>query len=394
MAQTTIQGSFLGDGTVTGAKIAADLISAQTALASGLSTTDELIVSDAGVIKRMDISVIEIAASQITASGTLPALVGTALTALDASNLSTGTLPAARIGADSIVEGKLNVSNGPSNGYILTARDGVAGGFTWEAASAGGASIGNSPTVNELVTVASTTSNLDAEPELTFSASILGFLTSGSTDAKMTIGIAAGASAAPRLHFNEGSGDGSANNAGYSFVYSQGNANFRLEAAGSGYVFTVADGTAAMNLPNQPAFLALNSSNMNNVTGNGGTPVIQCDTEVFDQNGDYNNSTYTFQAPVTGRYFLSATVGLEQFDTSSTLAFIYVTTSNRNYRVDYHGLPDSVNTSFHVCSDQLVDMDVGDTAQLKVQVTGMSNDTIEVQGYSSPETHFCGYLVA
>jgi len=59
MAQTTIQGSFLGDGTVTGAKIAADLISAQTALASGLSTTDELIVSDAGVIKRMDISVIE-----------------------------------------------------------------------------------------------------------------------------------------------------------------------------------------------------------------------------------------------------------------------------------------------------------------------------------------------
>jgi hypothetical protein len=57
MAQTTIQGSFLGDGTVTGVKIGADFISAQTALASGLATTDEIIVSDAGVIKKIAMSV-------------------------------------------------------------------------------------------------------------------------------------------------------------------------------------------------------------------------------------------------------------------------------------------------------------------------------------------------
>ena len=53
MAQTTIQGSFLGDGTVTGVKIGADFISAQTVLSSGLATADELIVSDGGVIKKM-----------------------------------------------------------------------------------------------------------------------------------------------------------------------------------------------------------------------------------------------------------------------------------------------------------------------------------------------------
>jgi hypothetical protein len=93
MAQTTIQGSFLGDATVTGAKIGADFISAQTDLPSGLSTTDEIIVSDAGVIKRMDISVLEIAATQITANGTLPVLNGSNLTTLPAANL-TGTLPA------------------------------------------------------------------------------------------------------------------------------------------------------------------------------------------------------------------------------------------------------------------------------------------------------------
>ena len=156
MAQTTIQGSFLGDATVTGAKIGADFISAQTALTTGLATTDEIIVSDNGVIKKMDISVIEIAATQITASGTLPALNGAALTALTAANITasgtlpalngaaltalngtqitSGTLPAARIGNDSIVEAKLDVSNGPTNGQFLQAQSGEGGGLTWAAA--------------------------------------------------------------------------------------------------------------------------------------------------------------------------------------------------------------------------------------------------------------------
>ena len=78
-----------------------------------------------------------LAAANITASGTLPALNGAALTALNGTQVTSGTLPAARIAADSIVEAKLNVSNAPTNGQVLTARDGVAGGFTWEAASGG-----------------------------------------------------------------------------------------------------------------------------------------------------------------------------------------------------------------------------------------------------------------
>jgi len=49
MAQTTIAGGFID----------ADLVSAQTALTAGLVSTDELIISDAGVLKRMDISVLE-----------------------------------------------------------------------------------------------------------------------------------------------------------------------------------------------------------------------------------------------------------------------------------------------------------------------------------------------
>ena len=36
-----------------------NVISGQTALTSGLATTDELLVSDAGTIKRMDVSVLQ-----------------------------------------------------------------------------------------------------------------------------------------------------------------------------------------------------------------------------------------------------------------------------------------------------------------------------------------------
>ena len=120
MAQTTIQGSFLGDATVTGAKIGADFISAQTALTTGLSTTDEIIVSDAGVIKRMDISVLEIAATQITANGTLPVLNGSNLTTLPAANL-TGTLPAiSGVNLTALVAGNITA------GGTFLAQDGSA----------------------------------------------------------------------------------------------------------------------------------------------------------------------------------------------------------------------------------------------------------------------------
>ena len=81
MAQTTIQVAHL------------------TALTSGLATTDEIIVSDAGVVKRMDISVIALSAAQLTSGtipdarfpATLPAISGANLTNLPASGATLAT---------------------------------------------------------------------------------------------------------------------------------------------------------------------------------------------------------------------------------------------------------------------------------------------------------------
>ena len=367
MAQTTIQGSFLGDATVTGAKIGADFISAQTALTTGLATTDEIIVSDAGVIKRMDISVIEIAASQITASGTLPALNGAALTALNGTQVTSGTLPAARIAGDSIVEGKLNVSNGPTNGYVLTARDGVAGGFTWEAASAGASAAGNSGSVqfsdgsaglladngqlhwdasnNRLgIGTASPSQQLEIANETKFGTGIYG---------------------SDKLRITWGSGHAS--------IYGLGSTELRMGANNSNNHLKIStDGEVTM--PSQPAVLAYNSVADNNVTGNGSATVIDFDTEVFDQGGDFASDVFT--APITGRYQASATVRPDNFTTAATYMMGELITSNGTfyYYQQFSGRAGPMQLFFST----FFDMDSGDTAYVNYRVHGMPGNTVDI----------------
>ena len=48
----------IGSGTVHHAMLSDDIIAGQAALTSGIATTDELMISDAGTVKRMDISVL------------------------------------------------------------------------------------------------------------------------------------------------------------------------------------------------------------------------------------------------------------------------------------------------------------------------------------------------
>ena len=52
----SVGSSQLTSGAVTGAKLNTDVISAQTELASGVASTDELLISDAGTLKRVDYS--------------------------------------------------------------------------------------------------------------------------------------------------------------------------------------------------------------------------------------------------------------------------------------------------------------------------------------------------
>ena len=57
-ANKPVSASDLEDGIITNAKLAQDIISAETELATAPASTDEFLISDAGVLKRLDASLI------------------------------------------------------------------------------------------------------------------------------------------------------------------------------------------------------------------------------------------------------------------------------------------------------------------------------------------------
>ena len=56
---------------------------------------------------------------------------------IDLTSKVTGALPQANIADQAINEAKLQVSNSPTNGYMLTAQSGNTGGLTWAEAPSG-----------------------------------------------------------------------------------------------------------------------------------------------------------------------------------------------------------------------------------------------------------------
>jgi hypothetical protein len=82
---------------------------------------------------------------------------------------------------------------------------------------------------------------------------------------------------------------------GDAFLLSQGSAlgtnnTFRMSAAGE------------MNMGLQPLFLAVPSSTLTNVTGDGTIYTVVFGSETTDQGSDYDSSTGIFTAPVAGKY--------------------------------------------------------------------------------------------
>jgi hypothetical protein len=166
-----------------------------------------------------------------------------------------------------------------------------------------------------------------------------------------------------------------------------------LHIATAGAIALSFSAAGEITKPLQPAFLAFNSSNDNNVTGNGTVATVDFDTEVFDQGGDFASDTFT--APVTGRYRLTAQVRFSGVNagTADDIEIIIVT-SNRSYS---HKITSSNNIqsqpimSFSV----LADMDAADTATVTAEVNGEASDVVDISGNASEiRTFFCGELVA
>ena len=149
----------------------------------------------------------------------------------------------------------------------------------------------------------------------------------------------------------------------------------------------VLDTDGIMTRPLQPAFLATLSGTQSAIAVCSSV-TIQYATEIYDQNADYNNSTYTFTAPVTGKYLLNFSAYGMVIDSAATYYESYLNTSNRNYyfTIDPDFGQDNAYHSFVVTA--LADMDANDTVSVKMYQSGGSSQT--TFGGSS---HFSGYLV-
>ncbi len=162
-------------------------------------------------------------------------------------------------------------------------------------------------------------------------------------------------------------------------------------ALGTTNVMRVAT-TGEINYPLQSAFLAYANGNLTDKTGDGTDYTVVFNTEVFDQNSDFDG-TSTFTAPVTGRYSLSTTLSVAGILSTHTVSDFSIVTSNRTAKMRWG--PSKVfnaNTQSSVTQTILVDMDAGDTATVHLTVFN-GTKVIDLLGSADLETFFSGYLV-
>ena len=151
------------------------------------------------------------------------------------------------------------------------------------------------------------------------------------------------------------------------------------------------DGYGHITKPKQPAFLVKPDGNSSALTADSYF-TIEFDSEIFDNNADFNTTNYTFTAPVTGRYQLNFSSYLYLLDTAADYYLLFIDTSNNDYSVilDPGGYDGDINYQSWVIST-LADMDASDTAVVKVyQQAGSQQVNLISGGY----TWFSGYLVA
>jgi hypothetical protein len=162
--------------------------------------------------------------------------------------------------------------------------------------------------------------------------------------------------------------------------------------------YLVIDSNGARTLPHQSSFLAYLSTPVLNVTGDNTAYYIICDSEVWDLNSDYDNTTGIFTAPIDGTYIVSANVYAENFNASHTHRYPRFIASNRVLPIGGCGISSGMNTGKNSWSfTGAIDMEQADTLKLYFRVAG-STKTIDVYGeatnlYTSfGATLFCYYF--
>ena len=103
-----------------------------------------------------------------------------------------------------------------------------------------------------------------------------------------------------------------------------------------------------------------------------GYTTIPFNSERWDNNGDFDTSTYTFTAPVTGKYLFNFSLGLNSMDNSTTWFLISIQTSNHSYHQwiapDDMFTGGDLNGNFTMKTSAVADMDANDTCYARAYI--------------------------
>ena len=150
------------------------------------------------------------------------------------------------------------------------------------------------------------------------------------------------------------------------------------------------------NWPSRTSFSAYLTANQAAATGDGTQFTIPFNATTWNQGANFNTGTGIFTAPVTGKYFFSATVDFQGVLNTHTTGVIVIGTTTRNYysaSLNYGAVMNAAG-EVELTNTCLADMAAGETARVVVIVSGGAKVvSINQTSAAHPLTTFQGYLV-
>ncbi len=158
------------------------------------------------------------------------------------------------------------------------------------------------------------------------------------------------------------------------------------------------DSNGHVTMPLQSAVHAYPNTAQDNMST--GIVTIALGAEIYDVNSDFDTSSSTFTAPVTGKYQVNASVTISDIDTAYQWMYgVLLVSSNRNYYLQqiqprYEITEDYSSYGRGFNASTLVDMDANDTLLLKVRHSshGSAQHDVVVGSASAPETFLTVHL--
>jgi C1q domain len=155
-----------------------------------------------------------------------------------------------------------------------------------------------------------------------------------------------------------------------------------------------ATSTGYVTKPLTCAFSAYNSTQRSNFTGDGTYSTVIFDTVVYDQASNYNNGTYTFTAPVTGKYSFSMGLFLTGLTALHTVVAANIITTAYVYScIQMTGATTRTADTYLLTNGTIMaSMTAGDTATVAVAVYN-GTKVVNILGAAGFYTYFMGRLV-